>query len=144
GAPAASGTTTHILEHPLQKKPSPINNRLNTTRLIEIVAADVDSTPEKVRDTVMATFDAIARANASGHDVAITNLVTFVSRRVKKTRRRNPQTGEWFTAAAHQAVRVRVSDHLADAVRRRDRKVTIRKAPKGSKTPPAPTEPAAE
>ncbi|MGV4984557.1 HU family DNA-binding protein [Streptomyces sp. NRAIS4] len=109
------------------KKKTRITRRLNTTQLIAVVAA--------VSDTVMATFDAIARANASGHDVAITNFVTFISHRVKRTRRRNPQTGEIFTAAAHQAVRLRVSDHLAAAVRRRDRNVTIRKAPKGTRQP---------
>lgn len=115
------------------KKPSPIKNRLTTTTLIDVVAADLDTSSAAVRDTVLATFDAIARANASGHDVAITNFVTFVSHRVKRTRRRNPQTGEPVTVPAHQAVKFRVSDHLADAVRRRDRTVTIRKAPKGSR-----------
>lgn len=114
------------------KKRTPVKNRLNTTQLIEVVAADLDTTPAEVRETVMATFDVIARANASGHDVAITNFVTFISHRVQRTKRRNPQTGEMFTAAAHQAVRMRVSDHLADAVRRRNRNVTIRKSPKGS------------
>ncbi|MGW0993485.1 HU family DNA-binding protein [Streptomyces sp. NPDC002523] len=117
------------------KKPTPIKKRLNTTLLIEHVAADLGTTPAAVRDTVMATFGVIARANASGHDVAITNFVTFISHRVKRTKRRNPQTGEMFTAPAHQAVRLRVSDHLADAVRRRDRNVTIHKAPKGSRKP---------
>ncbi|MFF8406962.1 HU family DNA-binding protein [Streptomyces sp. NPDC015684] len=112
-----------------------IDTRLNTTRLIEVVAADMDTTPDAVRDTVMTTFDAIARANASGYDVAITNFVTFISHLVKRANRRNPQTGETFTSPAHQVVRFRVSDHLADAVRRRDRKVTIRKAPKGTRTP---------
>lgn len=115
------------------KKPTRITGRVNTTRLIEIVAADTDARPADVRDIVMATFDAIARANASGHDVAVTNFVTFTAHRLKRAQRRNPQTGEMFTSPAHQVVRVRVSDHLADAVRRRDRQVTIRKAPKGSK-----------
>ncbi|MCX3059596.1 HU family DNA-binding protein [Streptomyces beihaiensis] len=119
----------------MKKKPTPVKNRLNTTQLIAVVAADLGTDPAAVRDTVMATFDAIARANASGHDVAITNFVTFISHRVKRTKRRNPQTGDTFTAPAHQVVRVRVSPTLADAVRRRDRKVTIRKAPKGARTP---------
>jgi len=117
----------------MEKKRTPIKTRLTTTTLIDIVAADLGTTPQDVHDTVMATFDAIARANASGHDVAITNFVTFISRRMKRSIRRNPQNGELFTAPAHQVVRFRVSDHLAAAVRRRDRKVTIRKAPKGSK-----------
>lgn len=119
------------------KKPTRITDRVTTTTLIKIVAADTGAKPADVRDTVMATFDAIARANASGHDVAITNFVTFMARRLKRAQRRNPQTGEMFTSPAHQVVRIRVSDHLADAVRRRDRQVTIRKAPKGSKTPAA-------
>jgi nucleoid DNA-binding protein len=117
------------------RKPTPVKHRLNTTQLIEHVAADLGTAPAAVRDTVIATFDVIARANASGHDVAITNFVTFVSYKVKRRNRRNPQTGEIFTAAPHQAVRLRVSEHLADAVRRRDRKVTIRKATKGARKP---------
>lgn len=115
----------------MKKKPTPITERLSTTGLIAVVAADLGTSPAAVRDTVMATFDAIARASASGHDVAITNFVTFISRRTKKTLRHNPGTGEMFTSPAHQTVRVRVSNHLADAVRRKDRRVSIRKAPKG-------------
>lgn len=118
----------------MKKKPTPITARLTTTRLIEVVAADLGTTPKDAHEMVMTVFSAIARANASGHDVAITNFGTFVSHRVKRGRRRNPQTGEAFTAPAHQKVRFRVSPQLADAVRRRDRKVTIRKAPKGSRT----------
>ncbi|WP_329214930.1 HU family DNA-binding protein [Streptomyces sp. NBC_01485] len=117
----------------MKKKPTPIEARVTTTRLLEIVAADVDSTPDAVRATVMATFSAIARATASGHDVAVTNFGTWMSYRAKKRTARNPQTGEAVLVPAHQAVRFRISPHLADAVRRRDRKASIRKAPKGSK-----------
>ncbi|MBY8341965.1 HU family DNA-binding protein [Streptomyces spinosirectus] len=116
----------------MKKKPTIITRRLTTTSLLEVVANDLGSTPAAVRPAVMATFDAIARANASGHDVAITNFVTFVSHRVKRSTRRNPQTNETFISPAHRVVRLRVSDHLAEAVRRGDRKVTIRKAPKGT------------
>ncbi|MET7477961.1 HU family DNA-binding protein [Streptomyces sp. NPDC005648] len=119
-----------------KKKPTPITKRLTTTTLINHVAADLGTLPDEVRPTVMATFDAIARANASGHDVAITNFVTFVSHQVKRRTVRNPQTGEAIPVPAHRVVRLRVSGHLADAVRRRDRRVTIRKAAKGTKTLP--------
>ncbi|MFF3847995.1 HU family DNA-binding protein [Streptomyces sp. NPDC002328] len=121
----------------MKKKPTPIKSRLNTTALIAVVAADLGVPPAQVRETVMTTFDVIARATASGHDVAVTNFVTFASRRVKQAKRRNPQNDEPVIVPAHQVLRFRVSDHLASAVRRRDRKVTIRKAPKGSKTPAA-------
>ena len=123
----------------MKKKPTRITGRLNTTRLIEVVAADLDTTPAAVRDTVMATFDAIGRSVASGHDVAITNFLTFRSLRVKRRACRNPQTGETVTVPSHRVVRPRVSDHLAAGVRSGDRKFTIRKAPKGSKTPAVPT-----
>ncbi|MCI3277477.1 HU family DNA-binding protein [Streptomyces cylindrosporus] len=116
----------------MKKKPTRITERLNTTKLIEVVAADLDTTPAAVRPMVMATFNAIARANASGYDVAITNFVTFFSRKLKRAKRRNPRTGEMIMSPAHQVVRFRVSDHLADAVRRQDRKVTISKAAKGT------------
>jgi DNA-binding protein HU-beta len=118
----------------VKNKPTRITSRLNTTRFIEVVAADLGITPKEAHQTVLTVFSAIARANASGHSVSITNFGTFLSHRVKRTKRRNPQTGEAFTAPAFQAVRFRVSPHLADAVRRRDRNVTIRKAPKGGRT----------
>lgn len=116
----------------MKKKPTPITERLSTTKLIAVVAADLGTSPDVVRDTITATFDAIARAGASGHDVAITNFGTWRSYRTRKWIRRNPQTGQPVPVPAHQAVRFRVSPHLADAVRRRDRKASIRKAPKGS------------
>jgi nucleoid DNA-binding protein len=118
---------------PVKKKPTRITTRLNTTRLLEVVAADCGTTTDAVRPVVLATFDAIARANASGHDVAITNFVTFISHRVTRSLRRNPQNNEPVVSPAHQVVRLRVSRHLADAVRRKDRNVTIRKAGKNAR-----------
>ncbi|WP_426568140.1 HU family DNA-binding protein [Streptomyces canus] len=117
----------------MKKKPTPIKARLTTTRLIEVVAADLDTTPAAVRETVMTTFDVIARAAASGHDTAITNFGTFVSYQTKRRKARNPQNGDTVTVPAHRAVRFRIGPALADAVRRRDRKANIRKAPKGTK-----------
>ncbi|MFJ6730050.1 HU family DNA-binding protein [Streptomyces sp. NPDC091281] len=114
------------------KKPTPITRRLNTTGLIEVVAADLGCKPDDVRDTVMATFTAIARAAASGHDVAITNFGTWLSYQKARRKARNPQTGGTVTVPSHRGVRFRVSPNLAAAVSRKDRKVTIRKAPKGS------------
>ncbi|MFJ4365111.1 HU family DNA-binding protein [Streptomyces chartreusis] len=118
----------------MKTKPTPIKNRLTTTGLIDVVAADLGVPPEQAHDAVMAVFSAITRANAGGHDVAITNFGTFLSYRTKAQKARNPQTGEAFTTRAHQKVRFRVSPALAGAVRRRDRKATIRKAPKGTRT----------
>jgi nucleoid DNA-binding protein len=120
-----------------KKRPTPITGRLTTTKLINIVAADLGTEPKQVRDTVLATFDVIARAAASGHDVAVTNFGTWLAYRTKRRPARNPQTGEVTTLAAHRAVRFRVSPALAGAVRRRDRKFSIRKAPKGARTAPA-------
>lgn len=116
----------------MKKKPTPITERLTTTKLIDVVAADCDIPPAQARKIVMATFDTIARAAASGHDVAITNFGTWISYRVKRHKARNPQNDNPVIVNAHQKVRFRVSPQLADAVRRRDRKATIRKALKGS------------
>lgn len=116
------------------KKPTRITQRVNTTDLFAIVAADTDISVAEATRIVTATFDVIARAAASGHNVAVTNLGTWFAYRAKKVNRRHPQTGELFTVDSHRAVRFRVSPQLADAVRRRDRNVTIRKAPKGSRT----------
>jgi len=126
-----------------KKQPIRITAPLTTTGLIDIVAAELDITPAQAHDTVMAVFGAIARATASGHKVAVTNFGTWLPYTKKSRTYRNPQNGEPVTAPAHQAVTFRVSPALADAVRRRDSKASIRKLPQGSKTPaPAATPPA--
>ncbi|MFF0597851.1 HU family DNA-binding protein [Streptomyces antibioticus] len=115
------------------KKPTIITQRLTTTTLIEVVAADLDTTPAQVRDTIIATFDAIARAAVAGHDVSVTNFGTWFAYRTAARQARNPQNGEPVPMPAHNKTRFRVSPHLAAAVRRGDRTVTIRKAPQGAK-----------
>jgi DNA-binding protein HU-beta len=118
----------------MKKRPTAITGPLNTSRLIEVVAADTDVPIAQARKIVMATFDAITRANASGHKVAITNFVTFQPYRTLRRNARNPQTGEAITVAAHQAVKVRQSDRFIELIRSRDRKASISKLPKGSLT----------
>ncbi|MYR56017.1 hypothetical protein GTY54_07050 [Streptomyces sp. SID625] len=128
------------------KKPTPIDARLTTTRLIAVVAADCGIPFPKAHEVVMATFDVIARAAAAGHDVAVTNFGTWLSSTAASRKARNPTNDKPVLVPAHQRVRFRVSPHLMDAVRRRDPEATIRKAPKGSKSPAAAatTTPAAE
>ncbi|GAB2714721.1 HU family DNA-binding protein [Streptomyces bullii] len=117
----------------MKKKPTRITEPLNTTKLIETVAADLGIPPAQVHETVMTVFDVITRAAASGHKVAVTNFGTWLPYRRKARKARNPQTGETFKAASYQAVRFRVSPTLADAVRRRlSASASIRKLPKGS------------
>ncbi|WP_435251674.1 HU family DNA-binding protein [Streptomyces tendae] len=117
----------------MKKKPTRITQPLNTTSLIEVVASDLEVRPADVHDTVIATFDAIARAAASGHNVAITNFGTFRSYRTGARPVRNPVTGDTRKDPAHQGLRFKVSPALADAVRRRlSASATIRKLPKGS------------
>lgn len=118
----------------MKKKPTRITRRLTTTQLIEVVAADTEISLAEAQRIVTATFDAIARAGASGHDVAVTNFGTWLSYRTKQRTARDPRTGEPVIVAAHQKVRFRVSPQLSDAVRRRDRNATIRKAPRGGRT----------
>ncbi|MFF9238429.1 HU family DNA-binding protein [Streptomyces sp. NPDC014776] len=116
------------------KKPTRITRDLTTTSLIEVVAADTDIPVREAREIVIATFDAIARASASGYKVSITNFVSFLPYRTKRRKAHNPQNGESITVPAHQVVRIRQSAKFVDMIRRRDRKATIRKAPKGSLT----------
>ncbi|WAZ20226.1 HU family DNA-binding protein [Streptomyces cinnabarinus] len=118
----------------MKKKPTLITERLTTTKLVEVVAADLGITLKEAHETIVVVFDAIARAAASGHDVAVTNFGTWISSRTRRRTARNPQNGDPVPVAAFQKVRFRVSPHLREAVRRRDRKVTIRKAPKGART----------
>ncbi|WP_262059723.1 HU family DNA-binding protein [Streptomyces sp. STR69] len=126
------------------KKPVRITAPLNTTGLVDVVAADLDISQAQAHDAVMAVFGAITRATASGHKVAITNFGTWLPSRAKPRIFRNPQTGEAITVEAHQVVRFRVSPGLADAVRRRDRHADIRKQPRSTKTPAAAATPTAE
>ncbi|MFJ2477071.1 HU family DNA-binding protein [Streptomyces sp. NPDC087659] len=116
----------------MARRPLPIKQPLTTTTLIDTVAADLDISQAEAQAAVIAVFDVISRAAASGHNTAITNFGTFISHRAKRRRARNPQTGESVLVPAHQAVRFRPSDRLAEAVRRRNRKATIRKLPQGA------------
>lgn len=119
----------------MKKKLTRITGPLNTMRLVDVVAADLDAPTAQAHEAVMAIFSAIARANAAGHKVAITNFGTFLPTHTKKRIARNPQTGELFTAEAHPIMRFRISDNLAAAIRRRDRRFSIRKQPKRTAAP---------
>ncbi|MGW3152718.1 HU family DNA-binding protein [Streptomyces sp. NPDC001089] len=117
------------------KKPARtrITAALTTTSLIETVAADTGMPREDVREVVMSTFDVVARAMASGHNVAVTNFGTWISYRTNKRKARNPQNGATVVVPAHQAMKFRTSRTLAGLVRRRaSATASIRKAPKGS------------
>ncbi|MFF7966706.1 HU family DNA-binding protein [Streptomyces sp. NPDC007903] len=116
-------------------KITPITGRVTTTRLAKIVAADlaaagVEFTPDDVPVLLRVVFDAIGRATASGHDVAITNFGTWFSTRTRRVMRRNPQNGEPIPSPAHQRVRFRPSPTLVAGVRAKNRKFTIRKSPR--------------
>ena len=109
---------------------------LNTTDLIEVVANDLGISQAEAATNVTAVFDVIARAAAGGHNTAITNFGTFVSYRRARHQARNPQTGDAITVPARQVVKFRPSPRLLDAVRRKNRKATIRKLAKGTLTRP--------
>lgn len=106
---------------------------LNQTQLIEAVAAELGVSQDEARKAVHAFIDVVARALASGHNVAITNFVSFISYRKNARKARNPQTGSTVRVPAHQAVRVRVLPRLAEVVRsRKPSSASMRKLPKGS------------
>lgn len=111
-----------------------ITEKLTTTTFVEEVAAELGVTQKDARAAVMAVFEIITRANASGHSVAITNFGTFMAYRTKSRKARNPHTGERMTVASHRRMRFRPSDRLIEAVRTRNRKASIRKLPKGGAT----------
>jgi nucleoid DNA-binding protein len=110
---------------------TPITTSLTTQSLIDVVAAELGAERHHVASVVTTTFDAMARAVASGHRVVLTNLITIVPHEIAETVRRNPRTGEMTTYEAYQAVRFRTSRGFADAVRQRDPNATVRKAGKG-------------
>ncbi|HET6636788.1 MAG TPA: HU family DNA-binding protein [Streptomyces sp.] len=107
-----------------------ITRPLSTTTLAQAVADELRVSDEDGKEVIEAVFSIISRAAAAGHNTSITNFGTFVSYQKSARTTRNPLTGEPVKVAAHRAVKFRPSPRLADAVRRRDSKATIRKLPK--------------
>ena len=115
--------------------PTPITERLTTTSLSDIVAADLGIQPKDAYTVVSAVFDAIARAAASGHDVAITNFGTWFSYRTPPATRRNPQTNEPVSIPERQNVRFRTAPAFTTAVHAQNTGFTIRKTGTSRKRP---------
>ncbi len=79
---------------------------MNKTEMIEKVAKKTGMTMKNTRAAVEAIFSTspkegiIANEVAAGRRVQITGFGTFVQRKRKKRKGRNPQTGETITIAA--------------------------------------------
>lgn len=113
--------------------PTPVTERVNTTKLIELVAADLGKKPSEVHDVVMTTFNVIIRALVARQPVVLTNFGTFHAVHAKRRKARNPQTGDTVAVPAHWVPRLRYSPPLIKAVREQNRKATIKKASSRSK-----------
>jgi nucleoid DNA-binding protein len=116
----------------MPRKPQPITEPLNNTRLVKVVAADLDITIADAQRNVTAVLDAVSRAVCAGHNVTITNFGTWIAYRTTRRTARNPQTGDVVTLTRHPAVKWRPSPALAAAVRGGRKTFTIHKRPKGS------------
>lgn len=120
----------------VKKKMKPkITERVNTTKLVELVAAELSIPEEDARDAVMTVFNVVLRALASGHNVALTNFGTFIAQHQAKRTARNPMTGEPVQIPARWMPKFRYSDAAVEAVRGRNKNAVIDKAPKWTKTP---------
>lgn len=116
-------------------KPTPITGRVNTTRLVEIVAAETCWSIDDTHEVVLATLNVIARAMASGHSVVLTNFGTFSPVWLKERNARNVHAGEMTVVPARWAPRVKFSGATLDGVRNQDSSVVVNKAPQYTYTP---------
>lgn len=116
-------------------KPTPITGRVNTTRLVEIVAAETRRSIDDTHEVVLTTLNVIARAMASGHNVVLTNFGTFSPVWLKERNVRNPSEGGIMVRPAQWRPRVKFSGATLEGVRSQDRTVDINKAPQYTYTP---------
>ena len=73
---------------------------MNTTDLIERVAAENGVAKEQARKIVDSTIAAIAAATVAGDEVALSGFGRFKVMRLAERQGRNPATGEAITIAA--------------------------------------------
>lgn len=83
------------------KQPTPQHIKMN---LISDVMAATGSNRKEATTAVAAVYDSIFTALASGKAVRLDNIGTLTPRHVSERPRRNPATGETFTAPAHDVV----------------------------------------
>jgi len=89
---------------------------MNTTDLIERVAAENGVAKEQARKIVDSTIAAIAAATVAGDEVALSGFGRFKVMRLAERQGRNPATGEAITIAASRKISFVAAKALRDAL----------------------------
>ncbi len=85
---------------------------MNQSALNAAVSAASGLSQAQAARAVTALFDVVVRTVTAGEPVSVTNFGTFHPAQHPAGIRRNPQTGEEFTAAAMTCMRFRVSPKI--------------------------------
>ena len=89
---------------------------MNTTELIERVAAENGVAREHARKIVDSTFAAIIEAATAGDEVALSGFGRFKVKEVAERQGRNPGTGETITIPASRKLNFAAAKALREAL----------------------------
>jgi DNA-binding protein HU-beta len=88
---------------------TPKDNPLNTTELVDAVAAANDLSKAKAKDVVNSVFASIIEAAKRGDDIAINGFGRFSLKERPAREGRNPRTGETLKIAASKSIAFKMS-----------------------------------
>lgn len=89
---------------------------MNYGELIKAVASETGQTEASARQTISATFEAIANAAREGDDSAIPGFGKFLIKHRPAREGRNPRTGEPMKIKASRTVSFKAAKGLKDAL----------------------------
>ena len=82
---------------------------MNTTELVDAVAAANDLSKAKAKDVVTSVFASIVEAAKRGDDIAINGFGRFSLKERPAREGRNPRTGETLKIAASKSIAFKMS-----------------------------------
>jgi DNA-binding protein HU-beta len=91
----------------------PKENKLNTTELIDAVAAANDLTKAKAKDVVASVFASILDAAKRGEETAVNGFGRFSVKERPAREGRNPRTGETLKIPASKSIGFKMSKPVA-------------------------------
>lgn len=90
---------------------------MNKDKLIDAVAAKLNSTKSEAERAINATLDEVTSALSRGEEVSLTGFGTFAVSSRKARPGVNPRTGEKIQIAAVKVPKFRAGKNLKEAVR---------------------------
>lgn len=90
---------------------------MNKDRLIDAVAAKLDSTKSEAERAINSMLDEITSALSQGEEVSLTGFGTFAVSSRKARPGVNPRTGEKIQIAAVKVPKFRAGKNLKEAIR---------------------------